>query len=47
VGQVVYVNNKVNSNEVLRVNVSSFEPGIYFIQAQTGNGMITKKLTIY
>ena len=47
VGQVVYVNNKVNSNEVLRVNVSSFEPGIYFIQAQTGNGMITKKLTVY
>jgi hypothetical protein len=47
IGQVVYNNNQVNSNEVLHVNVSTFEPGIYFVQAQTREGMITKKLTVY
>jgi len=45
-GSVVYTNEKVNQNKVLQVNVSAFEPGIYFVQVMTDKGIATKKLTV-
>ncbi|MCX6233738.1 MAG: T9SS type A sorting domain-containing protein [Bacteroidetes bacterium] len=47
IGQVVYSNENINSNEILRVNTASFEPGIYFVQVQTTDGVITRKLTVH
>jgi len=45
-GSVVYTNEKVNQNGVLQVNVSTFEPGIYFVQVMTEKGTATKKVTV-
>ena len=45
-GSVIYSNEKINRKGVLNVNVSSFEPGVYFLQVTTDKGIATKKLTI-
>ncbi len=45
-GAVVYSNTKVGQNGILKVNVSSFEPGIYFVQVMTDKGIATKKVTV-
>ncbi len=45
-GSVVYANERVNQNRILQVNVSTFEPGIYFVQVMTEKGLATRKLTI-
>ncbi|MCK4678579.1 MAG: T9SS type A sorting domain-containing protein [Bacteroidales bacterium] len=46
VGQMVYFNDNVNTNEVVVINTSSFEAGIYFVQLETNTGFITKKIAI-
>ena len=45
-GAVVYSSEKVGQNGILKVNVSSFEPGIYFVQVTTDKGIATKKVTV-
>ncbi|MCK5838884.1 MAG: T9SS type A sorting domain-containing protein [Bacteroidales bacterium] len=46
VGQMVYFNDNVNTNEVVVINTSSFEAGIYIVQLETVTGFITKKIAI-
>ena len=37
---------KVNVSNVLKIDVSSFNSGIYFVKLNTVNGEITKKLIL-
>ena len=46
VGQMVYFNDNVNTNEVVVINTSAFEAGIYIVQLETTTGFITKKIAI-
>jgi hypothetical protein len=45
IGQVVYT-NPVVENKKLRVNVSTFQPGVYFVKVSTVGGIETAKITI-
>jgi hypothetical protein len=46
-GVTVYTNEKISQDKVLQVNVSGFEPGIYFVQVKTDMGLAVKKLTVH
>jgi hypothetical protein len=45
-GQMIYSNQEVNSNEVVKINTSALEAGIYFIIVETNDGTYSKKVTI-
>jgi hypothetical protein len=45
IGQVVYT-NPVVENKKHRVNVSTFQPGVYFVKVSTVGGIETAKITI-
>ncbi len=44
-GEKLYQNTKINSN-VIQLNVSNFNKGIYFLKVQTTTGIITKKFIV-
>lgn len=44
-GEKLYQNTKINSN-VIQLNVSNFNKGIYFLKVQTTSGIITKKFIV-
>ncbi len=45
-GQMIYSNQDVDSNEIVKINTSSLEAGIYFIIVETNDGTYSKKVTI-
>ena len=45
-GQIVYTNENVSTQKILRINTSTFEAGIYIVQIETSNGMVSKKVHI-
>ena len=45
-GQIIFNSQEVNANELVKINTSSFETGIYFIIVETNDGTYSKKVTI-
>ena len=45
-GKVVYYGKEVNLFNGLKVNVSTFNSGVYFVKLNTAKGEITKKLIL-
>lgn len=46
VGQVVFTNNSLIKNEIIKVDISNYPQGIYFVQIQKEGELKTKKLVI-
>jgi hypothetical protein len=44
-GKVVYDENNLNSGKI-EINVNDFKPGLYFVQVETNNEFITKKISV-
>ncbi len=45
-GQMIYNDQDVESNEIVKINTSSLEAGIYFIIVESNDGTYSKKVTI-
>jgi hypothetical protein len=46
IGKSVYKSVLNNSNDLIRISVTDFQPGIYFIKLHTNKGVITNKFII-
>ena len=46
IGKSVYRSDFDNTNNLIKIPLTNFHPGIYFIKTQTNNGIITRKIII-